>query len=48
MNADFITAMAGVLAGGAWLRWAIVPLLIAYQVGRHVERIRNARKAPAR
>ena len=30
--------VAGVAAAGAWLRWAIVPVRIAYGLGRLAER----------
>jgi len=32
------TCVAGVAAAGAWLRWAIVPVRIAYGLGRLSER----------
>ena len=33
---------------GAFLKYATVPVLMAYELGKAVERIRNGRKAPAR
>jgi len=36
MNAVvIIVAGAGVLGAGAYLRWAITPVLIAYRLGKH-------------
>lgn len=37
--------MAGpfVFGAGAWLRWAAVPALLAYRIGRRVERLRRSR-----
>lgn len=29
----------GVIAFGAWLRWAVKPVMIAYLVGRHTGRV---------
>jgi hypothetical protein len=33
--------LAVVGASGMWLRWAAVPALIAYGLGRRIERIRQ-------
>jgi hypothetical protein len=29
-----------VVGGGAWLRWAVGPVVMAYEIGRRAERIR--------
>lgn len=34
-----VIAIAGATAAGAWLRWAVVPVRIAYTVGRRTERL---------
>ena len=34
-----IVILAAVTATGLYLRWATRPVLAAYQVGRHVERV---------
>jgi hypothetical protein len=34
-----ITILASVAAAGAWLRWAVTPAVVAYQVGRETERM---------
>jgi hypothetical protein len=34
-----IVILAAVTATGLYLRWATAPVLAAYQVGRHVERV---------
>ena len=33
------------LAAGAYIRWGIGPLMLAYEIGRRVERIRLRRQA---
>lgn len=33
-----VVCVAGVAAAGAWLRWAVVPVRIAYEIGRLAER----------
>jgi hypothetical protein len=30
-------ALAAVLIGGVWLRWAVAPVIAAYWIGRRVE-----------
>lgn len=35
---NIVVVVAGVAAGGAWLRWAVVPVKIAYDLGRLSER----------
>ena len=44
------TAITGVIftSAGLFLKYATLPVLMAYELGRHVERIRNGRQAPAR
>jgi hypothetical protein len=34
-----IVIFAAIIATGVYLRWATGPVLAAYQVGRHVERV---------
>lgn len=34
----FLAAITAAVAAGAWLRWAVVPVKIAYTAGRQVER----------
>jgi hypothetical protein len=38
-RASMITILASVAAAGAWLRWAVTPAVVAYQVGRETERM---------
>lgn len=33
---------------GSWLRWAVIPVVMAFEAGRLTERIASARKAPGR
>jgi hypothetical protein len=33
-----LAAITAAVAAGAWLRWAVVPVKIAYTTGRQVER----------
>jgi hypothetical protein len=33
-----LAVITGTVAGGAWLRWAVVPVTIAYTAGRLAER----------
>ena len=35
---NIVVFVAGVAAAGAWLRWAVVPVRIAYDLGRLSER----------
>jgi hypothetical protein len=35
---NIVVFVAGVAAAGAWLRWAVVPVRIAYDLGRISER----------
>ena len=35
---DIVVVVAGVAAAGAWLRWAVAPVRIAYDLGRLSER----------
>ena len=35
---NIVVFVAGVAAAGAWLRWAVVPVRIAYGLGRISER----------
>jgi hypothetical protein len=35
---NIVVVVAGVAAAGAWLRWAVVPVRIAYDLGRLSER----------
>jgi hypothetical protein len=39
-----VVIVMGVLAGGAWLRYAVVPVLAAYAIGRRVEMLAAARR----
>lgn len=32
-------AVAAVAVAGAWLRWAVIPVRVAYDLGRQVERL---------
>jgi len=43
-------AIAGgiIAAAGAFLKWATIPCLMAYELGKAVERVRNGREASAR
>ncbi len=34
---------AGVAAAGLFLRWAVIPVHAAYEVGKRIERIRQRR-----
>ena len=34
-----LATLASVAAAGAWLRWAVVPVKIAYDLGRQAERL---------
>jgi hypothetical protein len=45
-----ITAAAAVavVSAGAYLRWSVKPVLMAYEVGRQAERIINGQEAAAR
>lgn len=36
-------AIAGVLAAGAWLKWAVLPVRVGYAFGRYIERRRIRR-----
>ncbi len=37
MNAfEIVAAGTGILAAGAYLRWAITPACLAYEIGRYV------------
>ena len=38
--AEIAGAAAGVVAAGAYLRWAVRPVLVAYWVGRKAARLR--------
>lgn len=42
-------AVSGLIAAGAYLKWATSPVLIAFKAGRHLERLvaSPARFAPA-
>jgi hypothetical protein len=40
----FFAATACVVGAGAWLRWATIPVTIAYAVGRQTERVRARRR----
>jgi hypothetical protein len=40
-----VTAVT-VIAAGAWLKWATLPVLMAYEVGRQVQRVKD-RTGPA-
>ena len=35
---NIVVSVAGVAAAGAWLRWAVAPVRIAYGLGRPSER----------
>lgn len=35
---NIVVLVAGIAAAGAWLRWAVVPVRIAYDLGRISER----------
>jgi len=41
-------AIAFTVSTTALLKWATLPVLVAYQLGRRVERIRNGREEAAR
>jgi hypothetical protein len=47
-----ILIASALIATGAWLRWAIRPVVFAYEVGRETERLvaarRNARRIRGR
>ena len=43
---NIVVFVAGVAAAGAWLRWAVVPVRIAYDLGRLSER--QCARIPAR
>jgi hypothetical protein len=46
---EFYGVAAGAfVAGGLFMKWAALPVLVAYELGRAVERFRNGWKAPAR
>jgi len=46
---DFGIAAIVVMASGAYLKWAVAPLLLAFELGRLFERmIRNRGQAAAR
>ncbi len=49
MGLDFDAAVVLAALGGvgAFLKWATLPCLMAYELGRRVERIRNGSQAPA-
>ena len=40
-----VIAAVAVIAAGAYIRWGVNPVLIAYEIGRRVERIRLRRQA---
>ena len=42
MEHAVVIAVPSVLASGAWLRWAAVPALIAFSLGRRVERLKRS------
>lgn len=42
---DYAIAAAAIIAAGAWLRFGVVPVAIAYEIGRRVERLRLRRQA---
>lgn len=49
MSIDCALAVGAIAtAVGAFLKWATVPVLIAYELGKAVERIRHARETAAR
>src|SRR5579863_6659586 len=35
-------------SAGAWLRWCVIPIVAAYEIGRRIERLSNARQETAR
>jgi hypothetical protein len=45
---------AGTVGAGVWLRWALIPVMLAFEFGRRAERIRQhgiaerQEEAPAR
>ena len=46
---DFEIAAAAVVVSGVYLKWAVAPLLLAFELGRLFERmIRNRGQASAR
>jgi hypothetical protein len=48
---EFYVLAAGgsmLVAGGLFMKWAVLPVLVAFELGRAVERVRHGRKAPAR
>lgn len=34
-----LATVASLAAAGAWLRWAVLPVMIAYDLGRQAERM---------
>ncbi len=48
MDIGFAVIAAGIAAAGAFLKWATIPCLMAYELGKAVERVRNGREASAR
>ena len=42
MEHAVVIAVPGVLASGAWLRWAVAPALAAFWLGRRVERLKRS------
>ena len=46
--ASIVGASGFVVSSGVYLKWAVAPVLAAYELGRLAERIRNARQKAAR
>jgi len=39
----WLLTLAGVAAAGLYLRWGVLPVRAAYQIGKRIERIRQRR-----
>jgi hypothetical protein len=39
---EIIAAGAGIIAAGAYLRWAVTPVRIAYEVGKQASALRRS------
>jgi hypothetical protein len=48
MDIGRLIAVIAVVGSGAYLRWSLIPVWIAYELGKLIERRRGARETPAR
>jgi hypothetical protein len=49
MGIESTAIIGGIIASaGLFLKYATLPVLMAYELGRAVERLRNGRQTPAR